>query len=40
MLADDGLLAVQAKGGGEKSLVLADPADFIGAVMAKRRSSE
>ena len=40
MLADDGLLTVQAKGGGEKSLVLADSADFIGKVMAKRKGGE
>lgn len=40
MLADDGLLSVLAKGGGEKSLVLADPGDFLGRVMAKRKSGE
>ncbi|MEW5773216.1 MAG: cyclic nucleotide-binding domain-containing protein [Thermodesulfobacteriota bacterium] len=40
MLADDGLLSVLAKGGGEKSLVLADPGDFLGRVMAKRKAGE
>lgn len=40
MLADDGLLTVQAKGGGEKSLVLSDATDFMGQVMAKRKNRE
>ena len=40
MLADDGLIAVQAKGGGEKSLTLPEPADFMGKVMAKRKGGE
>ncbi len=39
MLADDGLIAVQAKGGGEKSLVLSDPADFMNKVMSKRKGN-
>lgn len=39
MLADDGLILIQAKGGGEKSLVLSDPADFMNMVMSKRKGN-